>query len=104
MAKTRRARIDAENDHRRVTRPRLRTIVKETRSYLTCYLRAQSGTIEYDRGSREVGYDEAIILLGGLWLRTFLEDNKVPSPKLWYNLHTDDKTVSGLCSAAFDVL
>ena len=67
MAKTRRARIDAENDHRRVTRPRLRTIVKETRSYLTCYLRAQSGTIEYDRGSREVGYDEAIIL-HGLWL------------------------------------
>ena len=31
MAKTFRARIDAENDHRRVTRPRLRIIVKEIR-------------------------------------------------------------------------
>ena len=69
MAKTRRARIDAENDHRRVTRPRLRIIVKETRSYPTGHLRAQSDTIEYDRGSREVSYDEAIIL-GGLWVNT----------------------------------
>ena len=67
MAKTRRARIDAENDHRRVTRPRLRIIVKETRGYLTGCLRAQSATIEYDRGSREVGYGFSIIL-GGLWL------------------------------------
>ena len=65
MAKTRRARIDAENDHRRVTRPSLRIIVKETRGYPMGYLRAQSGTIGYDRGSREVGYDEAKPL-GGL--------------------------------------
>ena len=43
----RRARIDAENGHRRVARPRLRIIVKETRSYSTGYLRAQSDTIEY---------------------------------------------------------
>ena len=71
MAKTRRARIDAENDHRRVTRPRLRIIVKETRGYPTGYLRAQSDTIKYDRGSREVGYDEAIIL-GGLWIKRFI--------------------------------
>ena len=43
MAKTRRARIDDKNDYRRVTRPRLRIIVKETRGYPTGYLRAQSG-------------------------------------------------------------
>ena len=47
MAKTRRARIDAENDHRRVTRPRLQIIVKEMRGYPTGYLRAQFGAIEY---------------------------------------------------------
>ena len=45
MAITRRARIDAESDHRRVTRPRSRIIVKETRGYLTRYLQAQSGAI-----------------------------------------------------------
>ena len=61
MAKTWRARIDAGNDHRRVTRPSLRIIVKETWGYLTGYLWAQSGTIGYDLGSREVGYGEAII-------------------------------------------
>ena len=59
MAKTRRARIDAENDHRRVTRPRLRIIVKETRGYLTGYLRAQSGTIKYGRGPLEVSGQRA---------------------------------------------
>ena len=67
MAKTRRTRIDAENDHRRVTRPRLRIIVKETRGYPTGYLQASSDTIKHGLESREVGYDEAIIL-GGLWL------------------------------------
>ena len=67
MAKTRRARVDAENGHRRVTRPRLRIIVKETRGYPTGHLRAQSGTIGYDRRSREVGYDEAKPLYG-LWV------------------------------------
>ena len=71
MAKTRRARIYVENDHRRVTRLRLRIIVKETRGYLTGYLRAKSGTIKYDRGSREVGYETAIAL-GGLWIIKFL--------------------------------
>ena len=34
----RRARIDAENGHRRVTRPRLRIFVKETRGIPTGYL------------------------------------------------------------------
>jgi hypothetical protein len=67
MAKTRRARIDAKNDHRRVMRPRSRIIVKETRGYLTGYLRAHSDTVKYDRGPREVGYETAIAL-GGLWL------------------------------------
>jgi len=36
-------------------------IVMEMWGYLTGYLRAQSETIEYDLGSREVGYGEAII-------------------------------------------
>ena len=61
MAKTWRARIDAENDHQRVTRPRSRIIAKETWSYPTGYLRAQSETIEYDLRSREFGCGEAII-------------------------------------------
>ena len=67
MAKTRRTRMSAENDHRRVTRPRLRTFVKETRGYPTGYLRAQSDAVKYDRESREVGYGFSIIL-DGLWL------------------------------------
>ena len=50
----RRARIDAENGHRRVTRPRLRIIVKETQGYPTGYLRAPSGTIKYDREQHEL--------------------------------------------------
>ena len=65
MAKTRRARIDAENDHRRVTRPRLRIIVKDTQGYPTGYLRASSDTIQHGPESRKVVYDEAIIP-GGL--------------------------------------
>ena len=67
MAKTRRTRIDAGNDHRRVTRPRLRMIVKETWGYPTGFLRASSDTIQHGPESRKVGYDEAIIP-GGLWL------------------------------------
>ena len=70
MAKTRRARIDAENGHRRVTRPRLRIIEAETQGYPTNYLRAPSSTIEYDYRSREVGHDEAITL-NGSWLFHF---------------------------------
>ena len=54
MAKTRRARIDAENGHRRVTRPRLRINVEETRGILTGYLRALFDAIKYDRESRKV--------------------------------------------------
>ena len=46
----RRARIDAENGHRRVTRPHLRIIVKETQGIPTGYLRVQSGTVKYGRG------------------------------------------------------
>ena len=61
MAKTWRVRIDAEDDHRRITRPRSRKIVKETWGYPTGYLREPSGTVGYDLGSREVGYGEAII-------------------------------------------
>ena len=70
MAKTCRARINAENGHRRVTRPRLRVIEAEKQGYSAVYLRAPSGTIEYDRGSRgeEVGCETAIIPCG-LWLR-----------------------------------
>ena len=54
MAKTRRARIDAENGHRRVTRPRLRIIEAETQGYLTGYLRASSATVQYRRGPLKV--------------------------------------------------
>ena len=64
MAKTRRTRMSAGNDHRRVTRPRLRIIVKETRGYLTGHLRASSDTIQHGPESREVGYDEAKPLTG----------------------------------------
>ena len=66
MAKTRRARIDAKNDHRRVTRPRLRIIVKKMRGYLTGYLQASADTIQHGPESREVGYETSIIL-GGYW-------------------------------------
>ena len=69
MAKTRRTRIGAENGHRRVTRACLWILVKETRGYPTGYLRAHSETVEYDRGSRKVGYETAITL-GGLWIQT----------------------------------
>ena len=64
MAKTRRARIDAENGHRRVTRPRLRITAKETRGIPTSYLRASSDTIQHGPESCEVGYDEAKPLCG----------------------------------------
>ena len=67
MAQTRRTRIGAENGHRRVTSPRLRIIVKETQGYPTGYLRAKSDTIKYGRGSREVGYETAIVL-NGQWI------------------------------------
>ena len=68
MAKTRRARTDAENSHRRITRSRLRITEAETQGYPTGHLRTQSGTIEYDRGSREVGCETAITP-GGCWLK-----------------------------------
>ena len=61
MAKTRRARIDTESGHRRITRSRLRIIEAEMQGYLTGRLQAQSGTIGYDRESREVGYGFSII-------------------------------------------
>ena len=67
IAKPRRARIDAENDHRRVTRPRFRIIVKETRGYPTGYLQASSDTIQHGPESREGGY-ETSFFLGSLWL------------------------------------
>ena len=54
-------------DDWRVTRPRLRVIVKETRGIPTGYLRAPYGAVRYNRESRKVGYDEAIIL-GSHWL------------------------------------
>ena len=46
--------IDAENGHRRVTRPRLRINVEETRGILMGYLRALSDAVKYDRESRKV--------------------------------------------------
>jgi len=64
MAKTRRTRIGAENGHRGVTSPRLRKIVKATRSYLTSYLWAKSDTIKYGRGLREVGCETEKVLNG----------------------------------------
>ena len=67
MTKTRRARIDAENGHRRIARSRLRIIEAEVQGFPTGYLRSQSERFECDRGSRKVGYDEAIIL-DGLWI------------------------------------
>ena len=72
MAKTRRARIDAENGHRRVTRLRLRIIVKETRGYPTGYLQASSDTIQHGLESREVGYGFSIILCGH-WIHPAFE-------------------------------
>ena len=69
MAKTRRTRMSAENDHRRVTRPRLWIIVKETRGYPTGYLRTQSDTIQHGPESREVGYGFSIILHGH-WIKS----------------------------------
>ena len=54
MAKTRRTRMSAEKDHLRVTRPRLRIIVKETQGYPTGYLQAPSDTVEYDLEPRKV--------------------------------------------------
>ena len=69
MAKTRRTRMSAENDHRRVTWPRLRITVKETRGYPTGYLRASSDTIQRGLESREVGYGTSTIILGGYWIK-----------------------------------
>ena len=39
-----------------------------------------------------------------LTLRTYLEDNKLPSSRLGYNLHSADGHVDELCPAAFDLL
>ena len=64
MAKTRRARTDADNDHRRVTRPRLRIMKAETQGFPTSYLRASFDTIAHSPESREVGYGFSIILHG----------------------------------------
>ena len=64
MAKTRRTRMSAENDHRRVTRLRLRIVIKETQGYQTGYLQASSDTIQHGLESREVGYGFSIILCG----------------------------------------
>ena len=51
------ARIDAENGHRRGTRPRLRIIIKETRGYPTSYLRSPSGTVKYGLGPLKVSVE-----------------------------------------------
>jgi len=64
MAKTRRARIDDENDHRLVTRPSLRITKAETQGFPTSYLQASSDTISHGPESRKVGCSEAIILHG----------------------------------------
>ena len=50
----RRARIDVENGHRRVTRPCLRLIEAETQGYPTGYLRAPFDTVKYDREQHEL--------------------------------------------------
>ena len=80
MAKTRRTRMSVEDDHRRVTRPRLRIIVKEALGYPTGYLRASSDTIQHGPESREVGYEtsffskrllDKIAIYGAIWGRSF---------------------------------
>ena len=72
----RRARIDAENGHRRFTRPRLRIINRETRRYPTGYLRAPSGTVKYGHGPLKVsgGWAEDGTVYGYpfSWSRFFL--------------------------------
>ena len=50
----RRVRIDAKNGHRRVTRPNLRIIKAETQGFPTSYLRAPSGSIQYNREQHEL--------------------------------------------------
>ena len=50
----RHSQVDAENGHLRVTRPRLRINVEETRGILMSYLRALSDAVKYDRESRKV--------------------------------------------------
>ena len=67
MAKTRRARIDAENDHRRVTKSNLQNIKAETQGYPTSYLRASSDTIQHGPESRKLGC-ETSFFLGSLWI------------------------------------
>ena len=49
MAPRRRARIDAENDNRRVTSSRLRIIKPETQGFPTGYLRVPPDTVKYNR-------------------------------------------------------
>ena len=66
MAPRRRARIDAEIDHRGATSLRLRFLNAEAPGIPMSYLRASSDTVEYDREPRKVGYDEAIP--SGQWL------------------------------------
>ena len=69
--------MSAENDHRRVTRPRLRIIVKETRGYPTGCLRASSGTVQHGPESRKVGC-ETSFFLSGLWLKKTIEAHAAP--------------------------
>ena len=52
--KIRRARIDAETGHRRVTRPRLRIIQAETQGFPTSYLQVPPDTVKYNREPSEV--------------------------------------------------
>ena len=75
MTKTRRAQIDADSANHEVAfvggdlRVHVaRVIGAETQGYPTGNPRAQSGTIEYDRGLREVGYETEMIIPGGCWL------------------------------------
>ena len=63
--------LKTDQFNRRVTRPRLRIIVKETRGYPTDYLQAPSDTIKYDPESREVGC-ETSFFLSRLWINRII--------------------------------
>ena len=80
MAKTRRTRMSAENDHRRVTRPNIRIIIHETRGYLMGYLQTPSDTIQHDHESLEVGYETAMDRSNFFLLNGVIRDEPRASP------------------------
>ena len=76
---------------RRVTRPRLRIIVKETRGYPTGYLRAPSDTIECGRASRQslrTDYERTTRRFwGGVWISCLDHSRESPSSTVIHRHH-----------------